>query len=220
MTWIRICKDGLELNDGKGQLLRSVPKQGDAWPIGALLAGEAVPGNLVIELERPMQVIKPPGKLGDFPKPHVVWAPSPNYSSRNGTPIRRIINHQTTSPATSALAWLRNPASQVSAHYLVAKDGTIYQLVEDSAKAWHAYQENGDAIGIEHEALNGDVLTAKQEQATIALQKYLMSEYEIDKAHVTGHRFTPHNHGLTECPGRIFGEASEQSLRTWVEKHL
>jgi N-acetyl-anhydromuramyl-L-alanine amidase AmpD len=38
----------------------------------------------------------------------------------------------------SSLDWLCNPKSKVSAHYLIDRDGTIYQLVAESQKAWHA----------------------------------------------------------------------------------
>nr|WP_072774986.1 N-acetylmuramoyl-L-alanine amidase [Desulfitobacterium chlororespirans] len=35
---------------------------------------------------------------------------------------------------------MQNPASQVSSHYLVLKDGRILQLVKDEDTAWHAGQ--------------------------------------------------------------------------------
>lgn len=44
--------------------------------------------------------------------------------------------------------WLMNPASQVSAHYVVS-DRTVYQLAEEHDQAWHARQANSFAIGIE-----------------------------------------------------------------------
>jgi N-acetylmuramoyl-L-alanine amidase len=37
-----------------------------------------------------------------------------------------------------ALAWLRSPASDVSAHYFVWEDGRIVQLVGEDRRAWHA----------------------------------------------------------------------------------
>jgi N-acetylmuramoyl-L-alanine amidase len=38
----------------------------------------------------------------------------------------------------AALAWLCNPESQVSAHYLVEEDGQVFALVEEDRRAWHA----------------------------------------------------------------------------------
>ncbi len=36
------------------------------------------------------------------------------------------------------LEWFQNPASQVSAHYIVCADGRIFQLVHEQDSAWHA----------------------------------------------------------------------------------
>jgi N-acetyl-anhydromuramyl-L-alanine amidase AmpD len=48
-----------------------------------------------------------------------------------------IVVHATA--GTNSLAWLStDPASAVSAHLLIGKDGTVHRLVEDSGIAWHA----------------------------------------------------------------------------------
>ena len=49
-----------------------------------------------------------------------------------------IVIHATAGTVRSALAWLTNPASRVSAHYLIDKAGQIYRLVPDEYAAWHA----------------------------------------------------------------------------------
>lgn len=48
--------------------------------------------------------------------------------------------HYTAGSATGSLSALTNPNSPdpVSAHYMVDRDGTIYRLVEESKRAWHA----------------------------------------------------------------------------------
>ena len=38
---------------------------------------------------------------------------------------------------SSPLATLTDPNRKVSAHYLIARDGTVYQLVDESKRAWH-----------------------------------------------------------------------------------
>lgn len=63
---------------------------------------------------------------------------SPNHSERL-EPISLIILHYTGMPSgAEALARLCDPASQVSAHYLIEEDGSLYQLVADNRRAWHA----------------------------------------------------------------------------------
>jgi N-acetyl-anhydromuramyl-L-alanine amidase AmpD len=132
---------------------------------------------------------------------------SPNFSAgRGGKKIIAIVNHQTAGQGPGALSWLCNPASKASAHYLVLRDGTVYQLVKDQDTAWHAggvnkpswalydgTNPNRHTIGIEHEcypAVGGDGnLTEAQYRATLELHRQLIKAYGIpvDRDHIIGH---------------------------------
>jgi N-acetylmuramoyl-L-alanine amidase len=68
------------------------------------------------------------------------FLPSPNFGERRG-PLRPdcVVLHYTGMPtAEGALALLRDPASEVSAHYFVWESGEVAQLVEETKRAWHA----------------------------------------------------------------------------------
>ena len=66
---------------------------------------------------------------------------SPNYNSRNNSKIQLIIIHYTALKDTSeALSYLCKKEKKVSSHYLISQNGTIYSLVEDKFRAWHAGQ--------------------------------------------------------------------------------
>ncbi len=91
------------------------------------------------------------------PNPAPEWHPSPNYDARSA---QMIIIHQTEmESAEAALLTLqtRNSGGRVSAHYLIGKDGRLYQLVAESQRAWHAGASrwgsatdlNSGSIGIE-----------------------------------------------------------------------
>ncbi len=62
---------------------------------------------------------------------------SPN---RSGTinPKYLIIHYTAGSSAAGSISWFMNKASKVSAHIVIARDGTITQLVPFNIKAWHA----------------------------------------------------------------------------------
>ena len=69
-----------------------------------------------------------------------------------------IVLHYTGMPdMQSALDRLTSPEAKVSAHYLVDEDGTIYRLVDESNRAWHAGKSrwrgvadvNSASVGIE-----------------------------------------------------------------------
>lgn len=154
-----------------------------------------------------------------FKKPAMSFVKSPNFSARNGAVIDKIVCHYTTSDnATGVISWLTNPSSQVSAHYVISKDGTITQLVRDSDRAWHAYQHNANSIGIEVCAKTGEKMNKYQEWALKDLCLYLLGEYPTITT-VTGHRFL-YKDNYTDCPSAIFGEANIDSMRVWISTHL
>src|SRR5260370_19867878 len=88
--------------------------------------------------------------------------PSPNHDSRgeapNIRPIDMLVLHYTGMPsAAAALDRLCDPAGRVSAHYLVEEDGTLWHLVPEARRAFHAgmscwqgeHDLNAVSIGIE-----------------------------------------------------------------------
>ena len=71
-------------------------------------------------------------------------------------------------------------ALNVSAHYLIDRDGTIYQLMPDNMMARHVIGLNYSSIGIENvggEANKNEDLTPAQVRSNIALVKYLKQKY-------------------------------------------
>ncbi len=99
------------------------------------------------------------GPATNAPPLKIVPYPSPNFSKRK-LPVDTIILHYTaTKSAEQALRHLANPKAKarVSAHYVVAEDGTIYRMVDEKHRASHAGVSywrgvtdiNSSSIGIE-----------------------------------------------------------------------
>ena len=121
--------------------------------------------------------------------------------------------HYTTSRnVDGTIAWFQDPRAQVSAHYIIGREGEIYQMVRDSDKAWHAKGANADSIGIEHSAAAGDSMTPAQTLSSVALVRWLLSEYKLPETSICGHKYTPENAGTTDCPNHLFGQASEAAI--------
>src|SRR5271165_5274547 len=119
---------------------------------------------------------------GHLAKPPVTWDPSPNHASRQGEKIQRLVLHNTDGPLAGSLARLKDPAAQVSAHYVVDRNGDIYQLVDDSSTAWHSGDKtvNQQSIGIEVVAWSTTKgMAAPQEVSVVALAKFILGAYTV-----------------------------------------
>ena len=144
-----------------------------------------------------------------------------NYNSRNGTKIDMIIMHNTDASLQASINTFKDPNSNVSAHYIVARSGEIIQMVPDTFRAWHAGDRtiNSRSIGIEHEATNTNRgLTPAQQQSSIALVKYLMEAYSIPIANVKPHRDVSSIPGGTDCPRWIW--STDHDFEQWKQTHL
>ncbi|MBI1802723.1 MAG: N-acetylmuramoyl-L-alanine amidase [Chloroflexi bacterium] len=124
--------------------------------------------------------------------------PSPNFDDRPGDFVPdAIVLHATTGPASPSLNWLANPSSYVSIHYLIDRDGTIYQMVDEFQRAWHAGPSNfrgrtswnDFSIGIELVNLNNglDPYDAPLLEACRQLCVYLVFKYRIQPNMIVTH---------------------------------
>ncbi|WP_269531513.1 N-acetylmuramoyl-L-alanine amidase [Chitinimonas sp. BJYL2] len=115
--------------------------------------------------------------------PEALWSPTNNFSSRAGSRISHIVVHTTQGAYSGSIAWLANPVSQVSAHYVIrSADGQITQMVREADKAWHAASANAYTIGIEHEGFvdNPSWYTAAMYQASARLGRSICVRHAID----------------------------------------
>jgi N-acetylmuramoyl-L-alanine amidase len=87
----------------------------------------------------------------------MIWTPSPNFGERT-LPISILVLHYTgMKTGASAIDWLANPESKVSAHYVVDEDGQVVHMVREEQRAQHAglshwrgiTDVNSASIGIE-----------------------------------------------------------------------
>ncbi len=118
---------------------------------------------------------------------------SRNFDERR--PNFVILHYTSSGYAESALRTLTDPASRVSAHYLIARDGRIFQLVDELARAWHAGESywggnrdlNSASIGIELDNDGAGPYAETQVEALLALLADLKERYAIPAANFLGH---------------------------------
>ncbi len=125
--------------------------------------------------------------------------PSPNHDSRK-RPVSMILLHYTGMRETeAALARLSDPASKVSAHYLVDEGGGVLSLVSEHRRAWHSGESfwqgesdiNSASIGVEianggHDFGCPDFPDA-QIASVIALCRDIRTRHKIPRDRILAH---------------------------------
>jgi N-acetylmuramoyl-L-alanine amidase len=122
------------------------------------------------------------------------WRPSPNFDERR--PNFVIIHATSNDTAAQALRTLTSAEARVSAHYLVDRDGTVYRLVAETARAWHAGESkwgadtdlNSVSLGIELDNNGREPFADAQIAALLTLLQGIRSRYPgIPAANYIGH---------------------------------
>jgi len=91
--------------------------------------------------------------------------PTPNENAGGMLDVLGVIQHIQQGNQAGSIAWCKNPAAQVSAHFFAAKNGTLQQLVDTADRAWAEAAGNSHYLSVEFEGYSGQDLTAGQIQA-------------------------------------------------------
>lgn len=121
------------------------------------------------------------------------WAGTTNFGLRR--PDFVIIHHTAQNSCPQTIGTFTNPVSQVSAHYVICKDGTVYHMLNDYLRAWQAgvssWGNNKDinscSIGIELDNNGTEPFPAAQINSLLTLLDTLKSKYHIPTANFVGH---------------------------------
>lgn len=123
--------------------------------------------------------------------------PSPNWGERRDRlrPDLIVLHYTAMEDAPAALERLSAPEFEVSAHYLIAKDGTLFQLVEEDKRAWHAgggtWRGRGDvnsrSIGIELDNRGDEPFSAPLMTTLEGLLPGIMTRWGIPRDGIIAH---------------------------------
>lgn len=146
------------------------------------------------------------------------------WTGRGGERVRAICLHVSEGARESVLSWFGNPASDASAHYLVNKDGSVWQFVREGDTAWangavntpdrtigwlddclnRGQNPNRLTVAIETERRWWEPLTAAQYAALVALARAILARYGLSASRET---VIPHaaidSVGRARCPGNL-----------------
>jgi N-acetylmuramoyl-L-alanine amidase len=121
------------------------------------------------------------------------WVGTTNFNMRK--PNYVIIHHTAQNSCDQTLKTFTLPRTQVSAHYVICKDGTIHQMLNDYLRAWHGgvgrwgntTDINSSSIGIEIDNNGFDTFSTQQINSLLVLLSRLKKSYAIPAANFIGH---------------------------------
>ncbi|MEN2283771.1 N-acetylmuramoyl-L-alanine amidase [Algoriphagus sp. SE2] len=121
------------------------------------------------------------------------WVGTTNFSIRR--PNFVIIHHTAQDSLGQTIATFTKSSTQVSSHYVIAKDGTIVQMLNDYLRSWHAGRGkwgavtdlNSVSIGIELDNNGFEPFPEEQIESLLTLCKRLKWKYGIPTANFIGH---------------------------------
>lgn len=126
-----------------------------------------------------------------------IWHPSPNFGERRGVaaPDMIMLHYTAMTSAEAARDALCNPDNEVSAHYVLAEDGRLWQLVREEDRAWHAGRGrwgacgdvNSRSIGIEIANTGFHPFPEPQMRGLEELMRQIMRRWDIPVQNVIGH---------------------------------
>jgi N-acetylmuramoyl-L-alanine amidase len=136
-----------------------------------------------------------------------------------------IIHHTAQNSCEQTLKTFTTVKSQVSAHYVICKDGTVHHMLNDYLRAWQAgiskwgnnTDINSSSIGIELDNNGFEPFTDPQINSLIELLGRLKTAYNIPVANFIGHAdIAP---GRKVDPNKYFPwqKLSEQGFGYWYD---
>lgn len=158
----------------------------------------------------------------------MIHHPSPNYGPRRdgARPDLIVLHYTAMAGAQAALERLCDPVYEVSAHYLVGGDGTVWQMVDEEMRAWHAgagqwgavCDVNSRSIGIELDNLGDHPFAAPQMDALDQLLAAIMRRWAIPPERVIGHSDMAPTRKIDPGPRFDWLRLARQGLSVWPDE--
>lgn len=166
----------------------------------------------------------PPAETSDT---GATWTPSPNFGARpeGVSPDMVVLHYTAMKSCAGARDWLCNPEAGVSAHYVLGRDGTLFQLVAEADRAWHAGRGawgaitdvNDRSIGIE---IDNDGASDFAEAQLVALERLLagvLARWSIPPERVVGHSDTAPGRKRDPGPRFPWRRLAAAGLSVWPD---
>lgn len=121
------------------------------------------------------------------------WVGTTNFSMRR--PNFVVIHHTAQNSTDHTLKTFTTPKTQVSAHYVIGRDGKVYHMLNDNLRAWHGGNSrwgnntdlNSSSIGIELDNNGAEPFEEAQIKSLLDVLAMLKQTYNIPAENFIGH---------------------------------
>ena len=134
-----------------------------------------------------------------------------------------VIHYTAMTSARAARDWLCNPQAEVSAHYVIARRGTVWHLVDEAMRAWHAgagawgcnTDVNSRSVGIELANTGAEPFPEPQMAALEDLLRGITARWQVPPERVIGHSDLAPGRKLDPGPRFDWRRLALQGLAAW-----
>jgi N-acetylmuramoyl-L-alanine amidase len=152
---------------------------------------------------------------------------SPNHGPRRDglVPELVVLHYTAMAECDAALRVLCDPGREVSAHWLIGRDGTVTALVDEARRAWHAgagsWAGRGDvnsrSIGIELDNDGASPFSAPLMTALEEVLEGILSRWRIAPRGVIGHSDMAPERKCDPGPRFDWRRLARRGLSVWPE---
>ena len=136
-----------------------------------------------------------------------------------------VLHYTVLRPVAAAAAHLCDPATEVSAHWLIAASGEVHALVDEERRAWHAGpgtwggvgDVNSRSIGIELDNDGRSPFAAPLMDALEELLTGVLARWDIPPKGVIGHQDFAPTRKVDPGPRFDWRRLARQGLSVWPE---
>lgn len=136
-----------------------------------------------------------------------------------------IIHHTAQNSTDHTLKTFTLPRTQVSSHYVIGRDGKVYQMLNDFYRGWHAgagkwgnsSDINSSSIGIELDNNGFEEFSPLQINSLMELLKVLKERHKIPDANFIGHSDIAPSRKVDPNPTFPWKLLAEEGFGLWYD---
>ncbi|PRY16475.1 N-acetylmuramoyl-L-alanine amidase [Pontibacter ummariensis] len=173
---------------------------------------------------RSLKTLPANGKGEETAQPGDYWVGTTNFNMRK--PNFVIIHHTAQHSTGQTLKTFTERRTQVSAHYVIGRDGKVYHMLSDYLRAWHGgagkwgnnTDLNSSSIGIELDNNGNEPFSEAQIASLLKVLAKLKKDHGIPTANFIGHADIAPERKVDPNPTFPWKKLAENGFGLWYDE--